>query len=64
MGRSHVGEFFARGPVGRAVLLRLVNVSWVTAAVPAAWRTAEIAALLKQGKDPHTANGGEKTYRF
>eukprot|EP00660_Eupelagonema_oceanica_P019181 gene19181-biopygen41944 len=43
------------GPTGKAAMLRTVNASWETGAVPAAWRTAEIVPIAKKGKDPNRA---------
>ncbi len=39
------------GPVGRRLLLELLNDSWRTGQVPADWRRAEIVPILKKGKD-------------
>ena len=40
------------GPTAQEVLLRLVNLSWSTAAVPSIWRRANIIPIPKAGKDP------------
>ena len=40
------------GPIAQEVLLRLVNLSWSTAAVPSIWRRANIIPIPKAGKDP------------
>ena len=41
------------GPIAQEVLLRLVNLSWSTAAVPSIWRRATIIPIPKAGKGPH-----------
>ena len=47
------------GPIGKEVLLRLINKTWKTSKVPKAWKTALITPLLKNGKPP----GEAKSYR-
>ena len=40
------------GPTARRVLLHAINQSWLTAAVPSAWRRATIIPIPKAGKNP------------
>ena len=40
------------GPAAQGALLRLINRSWSSGAVPSAWRRAVIVPIPKAGKDP------------
>ena len=39
------------GPIAKATLLRIFNMSWSTTSVPQAWRVADIRPIPKAGKD-------------
>ena len=51
-GEDGVTPQFLRGlgPVGRNVLLHLLNMSWTQGVCPQLWRNAQIVPLLKPGK--------------
>ena len=40
------------GPVGKDVLLRLINLSWEKGELPQVWKNAHLVPILKKGKNP------------
>ena len=50
--RIHSEMILWLGPVGKDVLLRLINLSWKTGELPQIWKNALLMPILKKDKNP------------